>query len=111
MSNKFNIPEWLLNSPTYYVVVIGMNSKYLYANECFINKFNFLSDDLTSINVIDTIYHGDYVTCESAVKECIEQPNKVVQVKLRKPKEDNTYFWTSWDFSLLGINPILFVSQ
>ncbi len=101
MTNNYSFPEWLVNSPTYYLVVIGFDSKYLYSNSVFNNRFKHISDEFIGIDFKTTIVMEDYPSCEVAVGKCIQNHNAVERVYVRKPDENNGSFWTSWDFSYI----------
>lgn len=97
---NFNFPSWLIHSPTYYLVVIDFNGKYSYANPYFRYKFSHISKDFVGVELKLTINMEDFPACEEAVKKCLENEDVIERVYVRKPGYDNTYFWTSWDFSL-----------
>lgn len=97
---EFNFPSWLVHSPTYYLVVIDFNGKYSYTNPYFNHKFRHIATDFIGVDLKNTINLEDYDACEQAVKKCIENDDVVERVYVRKPTENSSFFWTSWDFSL-----------
>lgn len=115
MTNNYSIPDWLVNSPTYYVVVIGLDSKYLYTNNMFNSKFKHISHDFIGVDFKTTIIMDDFEACERAVIKCIEDHKVVERVFVRKPDDNNGSFWTSWDFSYVesldGIPGILCIGN
>lgn len=104
MLNTYNFPSWMVNSPTYYLVVIGIDSKYTYTNPRFNNRFKHISSNFVGVDFKSTINMEDFDACLSAVNKCFANPNAVERVLVRKPNGYDGYFWTSWDFSLTTSN-------
>ncbi len=104
MPNSFQFPKWLVNSPTYYVVVIGLDSNYLYTNGVFNSKFKHITTDFIGVDFKSTILMDDYEACNIAVVKCITNHSTIERVYVRKPNDQGSYFWTSWDFSYLESN-------
>ncbi len=102
--SEFNFPNWLVYSPTYYLVVIDFNGKYSYVNPYFKHKFRHISDDFYGVELERTISMDDFDVCNEAVKKCIEDESLVERVYVRKPDGEGEYFWTCWDFSLYKNN-------
>lgn len=101
MTNSYQLPKWLNNSPSYYIVVIGLDSNYLFTNDLFNKKFKHISEDFIGVDFKTTIVMEDYPACEKAVGKCIENHDAIERVYVRKPDENNGSFWTSWDFSYM----------
>lgn len=101
---EFNFPNWLVYSPTYYVVVIDFNGKYAYVNPYFKHTFRHISEDFYGVELEKTILMDDFDVCNEAVKKCVEDETLVERVYVRKPDGEGEYFWTSWDFSLYKNN-------
>lgn len=97
---SFNLPSWLVYSPTYYLVVIDLQGNYSYTNPYFNFKFKHISNNFIGVDLKTTINLEDYQACEDAVKKCLENDDIIERVYIRKPNEEKGYFWTSWDFSL-----------
>lgn len=104
MPNKYQFPSWLIDSPTYYVVVIGIDSKYIYTNPRFNKRFKHIADDFTGVDFKSTINMDDFDACLSAVNKCFADSKAVERVLVRKPNGFDSYFWTSWDFSFIVSN-------
>ncbi len=99
------IPEYLLHSKNYMVVVTDLEGKYIFVNDIFKSRFSFL-DGFIGILSSDTIHPDDIEKCNIASINCISNPDTVVEVLLRKPNIafailENDYYWTNWEFSLL----------
>lgn len=88
-------------SQLYSMVITDMAGYYVYVNEIFKQRFSFISTDFIGIHSFVTIHPDDHGVCLQAVQACIAQPDKIVQVKLRKPDENKEdYYWTNWEFSV-----------
>jgi PAS domain S-box-containing protein len=94
------LPDFLVKSQQYSLVVTDMSGYYVYVNEVFRQRFSFIAEDFIGIHSFVTIHPDDHNLCLNAVYACIANPEQIVQVKLRKPdanKQD--YYWTAWEFS------------
>ena len=100
---KNYIPNYLINSSTYYVVVTDLEGKYSFYNETFIRKFSFLGENLLGNPFDVTVDPKDVEKCNQAALDCITNPGKVVSLFVRKPEnsKEETFYLTSWNFSLL----------
>lgn len=102
MNQNFDIPAWLKNSQTYYVLVSDLDGKYAYTNPHFQAKFGFVSDNFIGQSSLIDIYPGDHDLCTTTGIKALENPEVSQHVSLRKPDKDGvSYFWTSWEFSAL----------
>lgn len=104
MLNTYNFPSWMVDSPTYYLVVIGIDSKYTYTNPRFNSRFKHISKDFIGVDFKSTINMDDFEACLNAVNKCFADPKAVERVLVRKPNGYDGFFWTSWDFSLTTSN-------
>ena len=95
------LPEFLLNSETYSLVITDLEGYYIFVNNIFRKNFSFISDDFIGLHSFVTIYPEDHPICLQAVEECFANPEKIVKVQLRKPETNQNYFyWTQWEFSV-----------
>jgi PAS domain S-box-containing protein len=95
-------PKWLLNSNVYSLSVIDLEGRYVFVNEYFKRKFNFLDHEIIGKYFDSTVHPDDVEKCRVASYKCITEHNTVVEVQIRKPyKEKGKYLWTNWEFSLL----------
>lgn len=89
----------LLDSQTAFVVRIDLNGHYTYYNQPFAERYRWLAPDLTGKPVLETIIEEDQHKAEETTQACLADPGKPFQVVLRKITEDNSYFWTVWEFA------------
>ncbi len=99
------IPEYLLRSKSYMLVITDLEGKYIFVNDVFQKKFDFFADDFIGVLSSDTMHPDDVGKCEAAFIACYENPNEVVEVSVRKPNValanlEGDYYWTNWEFSL-----------
>lgn len=95
----YSIPQWLLQSQIYSVVVIDMTGHYRFVNDCFRNRFSFLNHDFVGKPIQDTIHPDDWDACYETSMRCFQQPQTPQYVRIRKPaNEAGHYYWTDWDF-------------
>lgn len=96
----FFIPQFLKNSATYYVIATDLAGNYRYVNQRFEDKFRFLEPDFIGKSSFIGIHPDDHHEIINAVKACLGNPEKVVQVFLRKPINNNLdHIWSQWEFS------------
>jgi PAS domain S-box-containing protein len=98
---KSLLPECLLNSETYSLVITDLEGKYIFVNEVFKNRFSFISENFIGQPSFIAIYPEDHQVCLQAVEQCFANPSKVVKVHLRKPDTNQQgFYWTEWEFSV-----------
>jgi hypothetical protein len=89
------IPSFLINSTSYYVVITNLEGKYIFVNDCFKQRFSFVTDDFINKESFIAISPLDHGVCIEAGQKCIENPNEVVRVDLRKPDTNaDDFYWT-----------------
>ena len=100
-----HIPNYLIHSSTYYVVVTDLEGRYSFYNEAFAYQFRFLKDNLLGEPFAITIHQDDIEKCNQAAFECITNPGQSVNVFIRKPEntssKEDSFYLSSWDFTLL----------
>lgn len=95
------LPECLLRSETYSLVITDLEGKYIYVNDLFKSRFSFVCENFIGQPSFIAIYPEDHDKCLKAVEQVFENPDKVVKVNLRKPDTTlNDFYWTEWEFSL-----------
>ena len=72
------------------------------ANNRFCNKFNFLVPELIGSPIIETVVSDDRQKCIDTVMTCFGFPGKPIEVTLRKPKENGSFYWGHWEFTLIN---------
>lgn len=95
-----NLPDWLLKSGLFYVVITDMEGKYLYVNDFFSKKFNSYDDIHERKYFTETVISEDIQKALEAATSCIQNPDKSFVVDLRKPLGKDTIN-SQWAFSLL----------
>jgi PAS domain S-box-containing protein len=96
------LPECLLHSKTYSLVITDLEGCYIFVNDTFKHRFSFLSDNFIGQSSFVAIHPDDHALCLQAVRQCLATPDQVVQINLRKPDTPKGDFYaTSWEFSVL----------
>lgn len=94
-------PEQLLNSLVFSVVITDLEGRFMYVNPLFQYKFAHVAPDLKKSHFSDTVFADDVRLCNEAARECIRHPEKHITVTVRKAAEEDDYFWTTWEVSVL----------
>lgn len=98
---KSLLPECLLNSEIYYLVITDLEGRYIFVNDIFKDRFAFICENFIGQPSLIAIYPEDHQVCLRAVEQCFVNPDKVVKVHLRKPDTNQyDFYWTEWEFSL-----------
>ncbi len=95
------IPPFLRDSEKYFVVGIGLQGSYIYANKLFLERFESGTENYKVKTYAQTIHPDDLQNCMDTVQQCMEKPDKCFKVSLRKPGQNGEYYWTEWEFSLM----------
>ncbi len=95
----------LIELQTTYVVRTGMDGNYSYVNDAFYNKLGWIYPNkaamLGTLSLL-TIVPEDHEKTIETVSTCCQQPGIPVQVILRKPTPQGSFFWTLWEFVALA---------
>lgn len=104
------LPEFILNSKIYSLVITDLDGRYIYVNDVFKNRFAFMNIDFIGKPFWITIHPEDVEKCNIAAYKCITNPNETFGIKVRKPGNLlGDFYWTEWEFSLFkdeNKNPI-----
>lgn len=96
------MPDWLLNSPNFSVIITNLDGEFVFVNEPFAKRYSFLGPKLVGESVTQSIHPEDLAKCNDAVQYCINNPGKTKSIILRKPeKMAGLYYSSLWDFTLL----------
>ena len=87
----------ILDSQTNYVVRIGLDFKYQYANKKFVEDFAFDDEeDLIGIDSLTTVREDQREEVSDVINECIAHPGTMMSIELDKlspPFPDKATFW------------------
>lgn len=92
----------LLLSSLIYWVETDLKGIITHANSRFLTKFSFLVPELIGSPIIDTVLLEDRSKCFETVMNCFANPEKPIEVTLRKPKENGDYYTGHWEFTLVN---------
>lgn len=95
------LSECLLRSKNYSLVITNLDGRYIYVNEVFKNRFDFMNINFIGQPFWITIHPEDIEKCNIASYQCITNPNETFVVQVRKPDNlEGDFYWTHWEFSL-----------
>jgi PAS domain S-box-containing protein len=95
------LPQHLLYSRIFSVVITDLSGAYLYVNNLFQENFTFVSEKLVGNHFSTTVFNNDVNFCNEAAKFCIKDPTQAVGITVRKAIENNDYNWTQWEIKCL----------
>ncbi|AFL84893.1 hypothetical protein Belba_2333 [Belliella baltica DSM 15883] len=99
---KCHLPDWLLMSGLFYVVITDMEGKYLYVNDFFSKRFTNYDDSYDKKYFTDTVVVEDVQKAIETARACILNPNQAYLVDLKKPLgKGKSTINSRWTFSLL----------
>jgi PAS domain S-box-containing protein len=87
----------LADSPIFYVIIVGMDSKYTYASKSYNNNFSFLGESLEGRDFSITLHPDDIKICAEVGEQCFAEPNKLFPATLRKHDGKGGYVFTQWE--------------
>ncbi|WP_375583951.1 PAS domain S-box protein [Cyclobacterium xiamenense] len=94
------IPDYLATSRLFSVVMTDLEGNYTYVNEVFRERFSFIAKDFIGLPFAITVHDPDVPLAIEAAGKCLAQPGLEVNVRLRKPEdEQGNFYWTNWAFS------------
>ena len=91
------LPQQLLYSRIFSVVITDLSGAYLYVNKLFQENFTFVSDKLIGNHFSATVFNKDVSYCNEAAKFSIKDPTQAVGITVRKALSNNDYNWTQWE--------------
>lgn len=99
---NFNQTRLLLEHSNYfYLIMVGMEGKYVYTNSNYSNQFNYIDNDLIGKPYHITMHPDDCKICEEASMLCFQNPDKLVPATIRKHDGKGDYIYTQWEFKAL----------
>ena len=88
----------LIRSQSSYLIRTDLEGNFTFYNRRFRVKFQF-GKDLIGESFIPTIHPDDVDKCMEMAAYCIEHPDEIYPIVLRKPTPDGDYFSTDWEFT------------
>lgn len=99
------IPAYLQESHLVRVCITDLEGRFVYVNKCFSNRFAYITEDFLGKPFEISVAQQDLAKCHAVVSKCIQAPDQIFEVDLRKPKADGLgHIWIKWEFSLLQID-------
>jgi PAS domain S-box-containing protein len=93
----------IVDSQTNYVIRTDLHGNYTYCNNKFLNDFGWMypGNNIIGKNALESIKSYHHARLKKTIEKCVANLNKVLQVELDKPKQDNDIITTLWDFICL----------
>ncbi len=89
----------ILSTQTNFVIRIGRQGDFTYANAEFLKTFGYSEDEITGMNFTTSIFAKDVAKCREIADQCWENPGKRYKLIIRKPINNSKEFlWTEWEF-------------
>jgi PAS domain S-box-containing protein len=101
-----NIPDFLLTSRTYYLLITNLEGNYVFVNDHFKEQFAFISNDFIGLASDIAIHPEDVGKCSEAGMKALSANKTVGNIIIRKPHATEEYRWSQWEFSPLMDNGI-----
>ncbi|MCU0392779.1 MAG: PAS domain-containing protein [Thermoflexibacter sp.] len=95
------IPPYLLHSRFCALVITDLEGNYLFVNEGFKKQFEIGNNYLLETSFEHTIHTDDRHKYQKALVDCLNHPDKTVEIQVRQPEQNNgSFIWTNWECSL-----------
>ncbi len=91
--------ESVLAGQFIFFLTTDLQGKYTYANRHYCNIFNTELSEILGMSGLEHIIPEDHGKCHDTVIKCVESPNQVFSVILRKPLPDGSIMYSDWDFT------------
>ena len=91
--------ESILAGQFIFFLTTDLQGKYTYANQHYCSIFNTELSEILGMSGLMHIIPEDHGKCHDTVMKCIESPNHVFSVILRKPLPDGSIMYSDWDFT------------
>jgi len=90
----------MVNSQSNYVIRSDQEGNYTFVNERFREKFYYLAPDgdFVGVPTSDTFLEEDHPAVYQMVMDCMQHPQKVNYITIRKPDGQGGIIWTEWEF-------------
>ncbi len=101
LAQNLQYVQSLLESSTSYLIRTDLDGKYTYVNRLFCEVFGFSEAELIGMTFTETVHHEDISICMEAAIKCLTNPDKIVQVIIRKPNKHGEFLHTEWEFNCI----------
>jgi len=99
---EFEETKKLLDDSTmYYLISVGMDSKYSYVNKRYQKAFNNVHGNLVGQHYSVTMHPDDTAVCQSVSELAFSNPDKVFPAIIRKHDGHGGYVITKWEYKAI----------
>ena len=89
------------NSTIYYLIAVGMDSKYSYVNKRYQGVFHNLHGNLVGQHYSITMHPDDLLICASVSEQAFMEPDKVFPAIIRKHDGKGGFIITQWEYKAM----------
>ena len=90
--------ESLLDSRSVFMIRVGLEGKYTFANQYFCDTFGTTMTGIIGMSSLTHIVEEDHHRCFDTVANCVSSPGNPFFVTLRKPLPNGELFYSDWEF-------------
>jgi len=101
MRNFEPLKELLQNSGTFYLISVGMDSRYNYINGLYKQRFEPFYGDLVGQHYAITMHPEDTERCAEVAGLCFSNPGGIYPATVRKHDGEGGYIATQWDYKAM----------
>ncbi|TDO23107.1 histidine kinase dimerization/phospho-acceptor domain-containing protein [Pedobacter duraquae] len=101
MKNFEETKKLLDNSQIYYMISVGMDSTYTYANKRYNRVFENQYGNLVGQHYSITMHKDDMRVCESVSGLAFRFPDRIFPATIRKHDGKGGYITTQWDYKAM----------
>ncbi len=91
------INDFFTTSSVFYVIAIGMDSKYVYVSNNYNRNFDQSNGSLVGKHFSITLHPEDIAICAEVGRQCFENPDTLLSATLRKHDGKGGYVITQWE--------------
>lgn len=95
------IKQLLDDSTMYYLISVGMDSNYSYANKRYQKVFNNVHGNLIGQHYSVTMHPDDTLICQSVSEQAFLHPGQVFPAVIRKHDGHGGYVFTKWEYKAI----------
>jgi PAS domain S-box-containing protein len=89
----------ILASQTNYVIRIGKDGMFNYANNEFLKTFGYTHEEIRRVPYYQSILPKDVARSKQLAENCWAHPGEIYKILIKKPKNNsNEFLWTEWEF-------------
>ncbi len=89
------------NSGHYYLLTTDLRGYYTYVNANYAKALEHLSSDLLNTSSLNSMHPDDFIHVQRTSHLCINDPEKLIPIMIRKHDGKGGFMYTQWEFSAI----------